>query len=235
MIEWPFLLMAGLLGSSHCLGMCGGFALAIGSGSTHGWANLRRQLTYTMGRVFSYATLGALAGYGGWRLAQFAPWGVQLSALLAVIAGLILVYQGAIASGWLKRNAASGPAAGCPGPSLFAAMFQVPGPWRPLLAGIFTGFLPCGLLYGMLALAASTHHWRSGLIAMTLFGLGTAPLMIATGLGGSLLSLAGRRRLWTVAAWSLVIAGTVSVTRGALVLLNPQAPCALCPPAHGRP
>jgi len=229
MIEWPFLFAAGFLGSSHCLGMCGGFALAIGGGASGVGANVRRQVAYTAGRVFTYATLGALAGYGGWRFAKLAPWGINVAAWLAVVAGLILVYQGLVASGWIRQRV-TGRAMGCPGASLFATLFSLPGPWRPFLAGVFTGFLPCGLLYGMLALAASTHHWSSGLAAMAVFGLGTAPVMIATGLGGSVLSHTSRQRLWKVAAWCLMVAGTVSVARGAAVLLAPGASAStICP------
>jgi len=234
MIEWPFLFAAGFLGSSHCLGMCGGFALALGSGASGVGANLWRQVAYTIGRVFTYATLGALAGYGGWRFAKLVPFGIDVAAWLAVLAGLVLMVQGLAAAGWIRRPTVSGSSAGCPGTSLFAMLFSLPGPWRPFLAGVFTGFLPCGLLYGMLALAASTHHWMPGMIAMIVFGAGTAPVMIATGLGGSVLSHSARQRLWKVAAWCLVIAGTVSLARGAAVLLTPgassTASCPLCRP-----
>lgn len=230
MIEWPFLFAAGFLGSSHCLGMCGGFALAIGGGSPNWTTNLRRQLAYSVGRIFTYAVLGAAAGYGGWRFAKLAPTGINVAAWLAVLAGLFLMYQGLVATGWIRRRAKAPSAAGCPGASFFSAMFSVPGPWRPFLAGVFTGFLPCGLLYGMLALAASTHHWSTGLAAMAVFGAGTVPVMVVTGLGGSALSHAARQRLWQVAAWCLVVAGTVSVARGSVVLLFPSAsPTAACP------
>lgn len=235
MIELPFLFTAGLLGSSHCLGMCGGFALAIGGGAS-GWrANLARQSTYTLGRVFSYASLGAAAGYGGWRLTRWAPLGVDVAAWLAIGAGALLVYQGLVAAGVWKRKAVVGRTTGCPGPSMFGVLLTLPGPWRPFLAGVFTGLLPCGLLYGMLALAASTHHWASGMAAMAVFGAGTAPAMIVAGWGGALLSLAARRRLWSLAAWCLVVAGTVSMARGAFVLASPSDStariCPVCPPA----
>lgn len=235
MIEWPWLFVAGLLGSSHCLGMCGGFALALGSGAPSAAANLRRQSAYSLGRIFTYASLGAAAGYGGWRLAKWAPLGIDIAAWLAIAAGLVLVVQGLAAAGWWPKRRVTGAPTGCPGPTLFASLMSLPGPWRPFLAGVFTGFLPCGLLYGMLALAASTHHWQAGLVTMALFGAGTVPVMVLTGLGGSLLSFSARQRLWKVAAWCLVVAGTVSVARGAAVLFQPNGSsttaCPLCHPA----
>ena len=58
MIEWPLVVVAGLLGSSHCLGMCGPLALAVGAGTRDVRANLVRQLTYSAGRIATYAALG---------------------------------------------------------------------------------------------------------------------------------------------------------------------------------
>ena len=73
MIELPLVFVAGILGTAHCLGMCGPFALAIGAGAS-GWRGaLGRQFAYTAGRVFTYGVLGAIAGYGGARLTQSLP------------------------------------------------------------------------------------------------------------------------------------------------------------------
>ena len=63
MIEWPLLVASGLLGSAHCLGMCGPFALAIGSRSSDWRDNMRRQACYSVGRIFTYAVLGAAAAF----------------------------------------------------------------------------------------------------------------------------------------------------------------------------
>ena len=65
MIELPFVFLAGLLGSSHCVGMCGGFALTIGSAARLVRENLWRQTIYSAGRVFTYTWLGICAAYGG--------------------------------------------------------------------------------------------------------------------------------------------------------------------------
>ena len=66
-------MLGGLLGSSHCVGMCGGFAAIVGlrTGSMAG--NLRAQLIYSAGRLMSYATLGAIAGFAGQRLSDSLP------------------------------------------------------------------------------------------------------------------------------------------------------------------
>ncbi|MCA9201414.1 MAG: sulfite exporter TauE/SafE family protein [Pirellulaceae bacterium] len=213
MIEFPLILLAGLLGSSHCLGMCGGFALAIGSTSRSWTANLNRQLFYTAGRLFTYGTLGATAGFCGWRVARLVPTFINLPALLAILAGAFLVYQGLQSIGWLgkKKVTSNGP---CLAGSIFATFLNAPGGGNAFLAGMFTGLLPCGLLYGMLALAASTRSIALGLALMVVFGVGTAPVMILTGCGGSLLSWTGRRRLFQIAAWCVLITGLLSIARG---------------------
>lgn len=235
MIEWPLLVVSGLLGSAHCLGMCGPFVLTIGSSSTHVADNLRRQAAWSAGRIFTYAVLGAAAAFLGSRLCTvLADW-VNVPAVLAIAAGGLLVVQGLAAAGVrLKRGATA--AAWCPGGSGVRALLAARGLPDVFLAGLFTGFLPCGLLYGMLALAASTHDVARGLATMVAFGLGTVPALLLAGLGGSLLGAAGRRNLHAVAAWCLVATGLVSIVRGAgyVSFAGEPAGCPLCAPQDAR-
>jgi sulfite exporter TauE/SafE len=103
----------------------------------------------------------------------------------------------------------------------FRTFLTAPGIVSPLLAGVLTGFLPCGLLYAMLALAAATRDLWMGGALMATFALGTAPAMVLAGAGGSLLGLAGRRRLLAIAAWCVIITGGVSIARGCGYLTLP--------------
>jgi uncharacterized protein len=229
MIELPMVFIAGILGTAHCAGMCGPFALMIG-GSTGRWsAALFRQIAYSGGRVFTYATLGATAGFGGQRLVEARPGLVSVPAVLAVLAGGLLIYQGLLAAGWLRKRGVGGSATPCLSGGLLSHFLRRPGSGGVFLAGLFTGFLPCGLLYGMLALATSTHSVVWGGLTMIVFGLGTAPAMVAIGLGGRLISLATRRRLLTAAAWCLVFAGVISVVRGISFISADDKPVAGCP------
>jgi sulfite exporter TauE/SafE len=241
MIELPLVFVAGLLGTAHCLGMCGPFVLMIGGGSRSWAESLARQLAYTAGRVFTYGVLGAVAGYCGSRLSGLAPALINLPALLAISAGFLLVHQGLKAAGWLPawlRSRGEFGTASCLAGGLLGHFLRQPGVSGGLIAGLFTGLLPCGLLYGMLALAASTHSIAWGGLAMVVFGLGTAPLLIALGLGGRWLGLATRRWLYAAAAWCLVLTGAVSIGRGAMYLSLPGRPAAGCPhcaqPAAGQ-
>lgn len=214
MIELPLVLVAGLLGSSHCLGMCGPFALTIGSTTTGVTNNLWRQLAYSAGRLFTYVVLGAMAGYLGMRLSDRAAELVHVPAVLAILAGLFLLYQGLRAAGVWPGRPVTGSSGPCLAGTFFGTFLQSPSLLGVFLAGVFTGFLPCGLLYGILALAASSQSIWIGGALMGAFALGTMPLMVATGLGGSLLSVTARRSLFRIAAWCVVLTGCLTVARG---------------------
>lgn len=228
MIEWPLLVVSGMLGSAHCLGMCGPLALTLGTAAP-GWrANLRRQLAYSAGRIFTYAVLGAAAAFAATRLIRTLPGWTNVPAVLSIAAGILLVWQGLLAAGVIKNHGVAGGTA-CPGAAAFRGLLTARGTVEAFVAGLFTGLLPCGLLYGMLAYAASRHDLLEGLAAMTAFGLGTVPAMVAAGLGGSLLGMASRRRLHAAAAWCLVVTGLVSMVRGASFVSLPGSPAAGCP------
>lgn len=231
MIELPLVLLGGLLGSSHCIGMCGGFALMLGVDQTSPTRNLLMQLVYGSGRIATYAFLGAVAGFLGMRLSA-QSWAVHnVPALLCVFAGVFLIVEGLSAAGWsLWRRKQQHN--GCLVGSQFAAVLRG-GRWEnAFAAGILTGFLPCGLVYAFLSLAASTGSLVWGAAVMGVFGVGTLPLMVLTGLGASLLSLVQRRRMMQAAAWCVVLNGVLTVARGASSIQLPgddsPAGCPLC-------
>lgn len=231
MIELPLVLLGGVLGSAHCVGMCGPFAVSIGTGAPTWRRNLARQLVYSAGRTCTYAFGGALVGYGGWRLSQSTSL-VNFQSLLAIVAGALLIWQGLAAAGILHRRvgAAGTP---CLAGTFFGQFLAAPGLSGVFVAGLFTGLLPCGLVYAFLALATSAGSVFSGVAVMAAFGLGTVPVMVLTGSGASLLTLARRGLLFRIAGWCVVTTGAVSVARGLgfLSLWNPAvaADCPFCP------
>ena len=230
MIELPMVFVAGLLGTAHCLGMCGPFALAIG-GAAPTWAGaLARQIAYTAGRVFTYGTLGASAGFCGQRLVQL-TWTnlVSIPALLAILAGGLLVHQGLKATGLFRRGGIAGTNIPCLAGGFLGQFLRQRGYRSAFLAGVFTGLLPCGLLYGMVALALSTRSVALGGLTLVVFGLGTAPAMILAGASGRLMSLATRRWVYSTAAWCLVLTGLITAGRGVSFLVAGERPAAACP------
>lgn len=227
MTEWSLIFLGGLLGSSHCVGMCGGFALSVGMGAS-GWQNnLARQIVYSLGRLFTYTFIGTVVGFVGLRLSQQATI-VNVQAVLSIVAGLLLVIQGLYSAGvlpaWRMRASSQ---SNCLARSFFGSFLTSPGWWNMFIAGLLTGFLPCGLVYAFLALAASSGDMLAGAMIMSLFGLGTIPIMVLTGTGATAFALTTRTRLLKIAAACVVITGIISMNRG--LAYWQQAPTNSCP------
>ncbi len=216
MIELPLVFLGGLLGSAHCVGMCGGFALGIGMGAGSLATNLTRQLTYTLGRVLTYSFFGVVAGYGGFWLSRRAGTLVSVQAGLSILAGAVLVFQGLLALGYLPRRVLPAVSSGtlCLMGTFVGPFLTTPGWMNVLLAGVLTGFLPCGLVYGFLTLASSSASVIHGMLTMFSFGVGTAPIMILTGAGGGLLPHSSRRQMLRVSAVCVLVTGLISLARG---------------------
>ena len=175
-------LLAGLAASGHCIGMCGGIAgaLAMRSREDSTGARVGYAFAYNLSRVASYAIAGALAGLLGRTLLKavdVAP----LSLAFRVFAGLImLAAAGKLLFGWRLLDpieaAGSGlwrriaPWAGRQG--------QAGGLGGAVGLGLAWGWLPCGMTYSMLLLAATTASAATGAAVMLAFGLGTLPSMV---------------------------------------------------------
>lgn len=233
MMELLLIGVGGLLGSAHCLGMCGPFALALASGARTPAENVRRQLAYTMGRVFTYSVGGAVAGYCGWRLMQQFSALVDVQAVLALVAGVFLVWQGAQSLGWFNFRRKTIKPGGCQSAGLMRPLLQGRGLRPALIAGMFTGFLPCGLVYGFLALAGSRGNLLEGIATMAVFGAGTAPAMLLFGAGAGLISPSRRVTVFRLAAVCVLLTGAVSIARGLGYLPTfSGAPAPGCPLCH---
>ena len=208
--------------------MCGGFAIILGSSTKNVSQACKRQLVYSAGRIITYAFLGAVAGYLGQRLLRFAPRLIHTAAILCIVAGVLLVVQGAQAAGFFSRRKTT-PANACLLGSAFRSFLTSPGYWNALTAGILTGFLPCGLVYAYLALAVSSGHALWGLLVMVFLGFGTIPLMVLTGLGAARLSVTWRTRLLRFAATCVILTGVLTIYRGVSFVNHPVGSQSTCP------
>ncbi|MQM39603.1 hypothetical protein KBTX_03633 [wastewater metagenome] len=180
-------LLAGLVGSTHCLGMCGGIASALGMGVAPErrtpWRLFGYALAYNVGRVASYAVAGAIAGGIGLWLASLVSLGSWTSGL-RVAMGLVMAAIGVqVAFNWrllapLERSGMRVWARIAP---LARGLMPVRSPGRALLLGGLWGWLPCGLVYGMLVAAALAGGAVDGAGVMVAFGIGTMPAMVLTG------------------------------------------------------
>lgn len=173
--------LAGLLGSGHCFGMCGGIAGSLGalSGGTDKRSLVSPAIQFNLGRMIGYAVLGAVAagiiGAAGeiMEFRAYGKWFRAATALMVLLIGIRFLVD------WRGLDIIEKGGAGI---------------WRriqPLAArasqrhdwagrtglGVLWGFLPCGLVYTVLMTAASTGNVVSGALTMFAFGLGTAPAM----------------------------------------------------------
>ena len=238
--ELPLVLVSGVLGSAHCIGMCGAISATMNLGTTNIRSALGRQILWSFGRIFTYAFLGMIAGFAGLRFTESEFLSSQTSvvsiqAAFAIVAGLLLITQGMLAAGWLSRKIKAGST--CLAATVFGKFLQGGSRTGVFIAGILTGFLPCGLVYSFLALAAaSTSIWKGPLL-MAVFGFGTIPVMLITGAGLTFASLTLRRRLMKMAAICVLITGTLTVGRGIVFAANasaerPEETCPFCETAE---
>lgn len=204
----PLLLSAvilGLLGGGHCLGMCGGLmgALTLAIPPEQRARRLRLLLSYNLGRIFSYTLAGGLIGLAGWAVANS-----PAAMLLRVIAGLLLISMGLYLAGWwsgLTRVEAIGRGLWRHLQPLASRLMPIRTLPQALLLGSLWGWLPCGLVYSTLLWAASQGSATESALLMAAFGLGTLPVLLATGLAAERMARLLRKRGVRVAGGVLVI------------------------------
>ncbi|WP_213663399.1 sulfite exporter TauE/SafE family protein [Stutzerimonas stutzeri] len=193
----PLLLSAlvlGLLGGGHCLGMCGGLmgALTLAIPPEQRGKRLRLLLAYNVGRILSYALAGLLIGLAGWAVANS-----PAALALRVIAALLLIGMGLYLAGWwsgLTRVEALGRGLWSHIQPYASRLLPVTSLPRALLLGALWGWLPCGLVYSTLLWSASQGDALDSALLMLAFGLGTWPVLLATGLAAERLTTLLRKR-----------------------------------------
>ncbi|MDF3929431.1 sulfite exporter TauE/SafE family protein, partial [Pseudomonas putida] len=198
-------LVLGLLGGGHCLGMCGGLmgALTLAIPPEQRGKRLRLLLAYNLGRIFSYACAGLLLGLAGWAVASS-----PAALALRVAAALLLIAMGLYLAGWwsgLTRIEALGRGLWRHIQPMASRLLPVSSLPRALLLGALWGWLPCGLVYSTLLWAASQGNAGYSAVLMLAFGLGTWPVLLATGLAAERVNALLRRRSVRVAGGVLVM------------------------------
>lgn len=210
----PSAFLAGLLGSSHCIAMCGAMVVLFEKQRADDRGAWLHRVLYNTGRLGFYVLLGTIAGLGGSLITQTAGLDAGLL-VLRVMAGLLVVALGMdLAFNWktlaiLDRTGASLWARLAP---LSRHLLPVKTPARALGAGFLWGALPCGLVYSAVALAATGGSAGTGALVMFAFWVGTAPALLLA--GASAAKLAAWRRKGAVRR----VAGLVLVVLGLLAL-----------------
>lgn len=210
-------LLAGFLGSAHCLAMCAGISgmVAVGAGAHALSTQLPLAIAYNAGRIFSYALLGAAVAALGEAAVAAVP---RLAGPVRLVSGLLIALVGLqVAFRWRLLAPLENAGAKLWQRIVPLARRLLPASTAPRAfgLGLLWGFLPCGLVYSALLIAAATANVAAGTATMLAFGLGTSPAMIATGIGALTLSrIVGKAR---------VTAGLLIVALGLLTIALPIA------------
>lgn len=186
---------AGLVGGVHCAGMCGGIAASLALGARG--PVVARHAAFNGGRIFSYAVAGAIAGGAG-SLVQLAGPALAVQSALFVLANVLMLLLGLYVAGIgraVLRLESAGRVVWRRVEPLARRVYPIDSTARALGAGAAWGWVPCGLVYSMLALALASGGIANGAAVMAAFGLGTLPTLMAAGMAAQRLG-ALRRAPW---------------------------------------
>lgn len=181
--ELTLAFMAGLAGSGHCLGMCGGLvaALAVMTPETTNMQRLLATFAYHFGRIFTYSILGVIVGaasHGALITSHTAifNWLFFIANLLVVVVGISTT----VGINSMSISKLDGAGYGCMG-KILGKVARSTSPLPFIGAGMLMGFLPCGLVYGVLLTTTGSGSWFNGGVRMLAFGLGTLPALMLYG------------------------------------------------------
>ena len=204
---------ATLLGSPHCAGMCGGFVCFV-SGEASGARRWLVQAAYHAGRLVSYVSLGLAAGRLGEGIERIGA-SVGLFRAAPIVAGaLMIVWGGANLVGALGKGKAASHA---PSPlsRFLAPAVRAMRDWPPLARGfaigLVTTLIPCGFLYGFVAVAGGTGSPLGGAIVMAVFWAGTLPVLASVGFLADRAVGALKLRMPVVSASILIVLGLLTL------------------------
>jgi sulfite exporter TauE/SafE len=221
MLEIWLAFSVGLAGSGHCLGMCGGIVTALALAKRESTASQRLffNILYHAGRISTYTLLGLLVGLAAQAgmvdaLKPIVKW-LFLAANLFVTALGIFTVLGVRSLG---VSALDGSGWAFPARPL-SRLRESSSIVSALPTGFLMGFLPCGLVYGVLISAATSGSTLKGGAMMLAFGCGTLPALLAYGQVASTLSALGRGVIQQFMGGIVALLGIVGVWK-ALVKLG---------------
>jgi uncharacterized protein len=204
-------LVLGLMGSFHCVGMCGPIVLALPLHGNNIQQKIFGGLLYNTGRTITYAAMGAVFGLLGQGLRL-----VGFQQVVSVIMGTVMIVSvlfPALFRSQYDLQKSSFKLIGKLKKTL-GQMFSVRSFRSLFFIGLLNGLLPCGLVYIAIAGAIATASVVMGIWYMVLFGLGTIPMLLALGVAGNLVSSRIRQRINRLIPIMVVIVGLFFILRG---------------------
>ncbi|MDE3211829.1 MAG: sulfite exporter TauE/SafE family protein [Bacteroidota bacterium] len=200
----------GILGSFHCVGMCGPIAMALPLKEQSDWGKFSGALIYNLGRITTYSVFGLVFGLIG---RSFGFFGYQqgVSIILGVLI-LISIFlpskittrygQNILTNFFTKIRSSIG--------TLFSKRNRT----SLYTIGLLNGLLPCGLVYMAAALAIATGAVVRGIVFMMAFGLGTLPLMWGMAFFGSFIKMSLRQKIRKAYPYFMTAIALLLILRG---------------------
>ena len=201
----------GLLGSFHCIGMCGPIAFMLPVDRTNNTKRIVQITVYHFGRIFTYGLLGLLFGFLG---KGFYLFGFQQ--YISIIIGVIMILMIVLPKKTINKFSITKP--------IYKLLSGVKNRLGKELKkkridtfftiGFLNGFLPCGLVYMAIFASIATANVLKGSLYMMLFGLGTIPLMTAFVYLGNFTTGLVRKRIQQFIPVAVVVIGVLFILRG---------------------
>lgn len=198
-LTYGMLLLTGMLTSIHCVSMCGAINLVAVIGNDNK-KDFRRPIFYNLGRIISYTITGAIVGFIG----SIVSINFTISGIVILISSILMLTMSLNMLGVIKIKRDD---------------FKENGKTRKsIIIGLLNGLMPCGPLQAMQIYALATGSALKGAISMFLFGLGTVPLMLLTGIIVNLAN--GKRKIFInkVASVLILILSLIMFNRALLTL-----------------
>jgi uncharacterized protein len=201
----------GLVGSLHCIGMCGPIALMLPVNSDERSKYFTGRFLYNLGRIITYSFMGLIIGFIGSKLMFYGM--QQILSILLGAAILLFIFTPRkyrlklYSINFLNKLITSLK-------NSIGSLFSKRSLNSLFIIGLLNGFLPCGLVYVGLGTSAVSGSAFSGAAVMFLFGLGTLPVMFAVSSFGKMLSQNFRNKAAKIVPVFAVLLAIIFILRG---------------------
>lgn len=201
----------GILGSFHCVGMCGPLALSLPLNDSGIAAKFSGALIYNAGRIVTYASFGLLFGLIGQTasLFGFQQW-------LSIIAGAGILLFVILPKKYKLQHTASTYTNGIFAKlrSALGKLFSQKSNSSLFIIGLLNGLLPCGLVYMAVAGAIAVGDLSGSILFMAAFGLGTLPIMWSIAFFGNYVGISLRQKIRRAYPYMMGLIACLLILRG---------------------
>ena len=201
----------GIIGSFHCIGMCGPLALALPLSDQSIHSKFMGALLYNSGRIVTYSLFGLVAGLLG---KSFALVGFQqaLSIVLGAAIILLVIIPKLFPGSFKQVNITTRFFQQLR--RVFGQLFFKKNQSTLFAIGFLNGLLPCGLVYLAIAAATAAGDISNSVIFMAAFGLGTLPIMWSIAFWGNFIGINIRQKIRAAYPYMMLLMACLLIIRG---------------------